>query len=151
MSLRVGPQAPITAPTTGKTPTVARKPVARVDSFEAPRPAAAPSLMRGMMGGAVRALQQRLVARGYLSRSDMATGAGVFGPRTEAAVRKFQTLAGLKATGVANAATQAALAEKPKMVAIDETPTDRFISPPAAANDDESTTPMGNSLEVTQA
>lgn len=149
MSLRIGSHLPMMAAATGATPTAGRKALAQVDSFEAARPAA-PSLRRGMVGGAVRSLQQRLVSRGYLSRSDMATGAGVFGPRTEAAVRRFQTLAGLKATGVATAATQAALAEKPKPVAIDETPTDRFVSPPAAANDDDSTTPMGNSLEVTQ-
>jgi peptidoglycan hydrolase-like protein with peptidoglycan-binding domain len=87
------------------------------------------SMGRGTTGAAVRSLQQKLVTRGYLSRADMATGAGVFGPRTEAAVQRLQTGAGLPPTGVVDARTLAALTEPLRAPSfIEETPTDRFSS-----------------------
>ena len=106
------------------------------DAFEA-RPAAAipPALQRGVTGTAVVSLQRRLVARGFLTAAAFASGPGVYGPRTEAAVRSFQTARGLPVTGVAGAQTVAALA------------TDTFqawrSSPAAGDFSDEVTTPMG--------
>ncbi len=67
------------------------------DGFEKPR-AASPTLRRGATGAAVKTLQLKLVQRGYLSRSDFANGAGVFGPRTETAVKRAQVEAGLWVT-----------------------------------------------------
>lgn len=66
-------------------------------------------LQPGSTGPAVLSLQRRLLAKGYLSAAALATGPGVFGPRTQAAVRAFQKAYGLPVTGVAGAHTLAAL------------------------------------------
>lgn len=58
------------------------------------------TLRMGMRGSAVRALQQALIGRGYALTAD-----GAFGRMTERAVRAFQSSSGLKADGVAGAAT----------------------------------------------
>jgi len=65
-------------------------------------------LTPGARGPAVRDLQRRLVGAGY---DVPASERGVFGPATEAAVEAFQTTRGLRATGVCDAATWAALVE----------------------------------------
>ncbi|MEW5739717.1 MAG: peptidoglycan-binding domain-containing protein [Myxococcota bacterium] len=83
---------------------------APVDGFEAARKSTPAALHRGSTGPAVRALQDRLVKAGALSASDVATGPGVYGPRTEAGVRRFQAAVGLPVTGIAGPETQAALA-----------------------------------------
>ena len=46
------------------------------------------TLKQGDTGDAVRALQNQLVAGGFLSAADMATGPGIYGPKTAAAVAK---------------------------------------------------------------
>lgn len=73
----------------------------------------AASLSRGATGSAVLSLQQLLAGKGYLS----ATPNGVFGPATEAALKKFQCDAGIICSGSLTAGygvygprTQAALA-----------------------------------------
>lgn len=66
-------------------------------------------LQAGSTGPAVLSLQKKLAAKGYLSASSLATGPGVYGPRTQAAVRAFQKAWGLPITGVAGAHTLAAL------------------------------------------
>lgn len=66
-------------------------------------------LQAGSTGPAVVALQRKLLAKGYLTAAALATGPGVYGPRTQAAVRAFQKAYGLPATGVAGAHTLAAL------------------------------------------
>ena len=61
-------------------------------------------------GSAVAALQSDLVKLGLLTEPDRHGGEGHFGPRTEASVREFQRAAGLGVSGVADAATQVAIA-----------------------------------------
>ena len=68
------------------------------------------ALQRGATGAAVVSLQRRLVARGFLTAAAFASGPGVYGPRTEAAVRSFQAARRLPVTGVAGAQTVGALA-----------------------------------------
>lgn len=84
-----------------------------VDAFERPKATAA-ALHRGMTGAAIRAMQLKLVTKGYLSRADFSGGAGVFGPRTETAVKRLQIEHGLPVTGLVDARSAAALnAERP--------------------------------------
>lgn len=64
-----------------------------------------PTLRRGMAGDDVRRLQEALRQRGLLAAVD-----GVFGPQTEAAVRRFQADNGLVADGVVGPASWAKLA-----------------------------------------
>lgn len=66
-------------------------------------------LQRGMTGPAVRQLQQKLVAAGFMPLADLRSGPGVYGPRTEAAVRRLQAAVGLPESGVAAPSTMAAL------------------------------------------
>ena len=62
-----------------------------------------------MTGAAVRGLQQKLVNAGFMPLADLRSGPGVYGPRTEAAVRRLQASVGLPETGVAAPSTLAAL------------------------------------------
>ena len=100
----VAPRAPVTEP---------EMQAVRVDQFEAAAaPAKArPALIRGRTGLAVRKLQKTLHALGFLSTEAMATGPGVFGPRTEQALKAFQDAQGLKPTGQLDALTELALAK----------------------------------------
>jgi peptidoglycan hydrolase-like protein with peptidoglycan-binding domain len=66
-------------------------------------------LRAGARGDAVRRLQDALVTLGHLSASDRATGPGVFGPKTLAAVLAFQRRAGIPVDGVVGPMTEAAL------------------------------------------
>ena len=81
------------------------------DAFDAPRPAVAlrTSLQRGATGSAVLSMQRKLAAKGFMTSAQLATGPGIYGPRTEAAVRAFQSSRGLASTGVAGPQTMAAL------------------------------------------
>jgi Putative peptidoglycan binding domain/Heterokaryon incompatibility protein Het-C len=69
-----------------------------------PPPSGRPTLRRGSRGPAVRELQQRLNARGAGLVVD-----GIFGPRTQAAVRTFQRTNRLQVDGVVGARTWARL------------------------------------------
>lgn len=64
-----------------------------------------PTLRRGASGGAVTDLQQKLNAAGH----SVGTVDGQFGPKTETAVRSFQSEQGLSRDGVVGAKTWAAL------------------------------------------
>jgi peptidoglycan hydrolase-like protein with peptidoglycan-binding domain len=64
------------------------------------------ALRRGDRGPRVEALQATLVRLGHLSAADVATGPGVFGARTERALREFQRANGLIANGLYDGATQ---------------------------------------------
>lgn len=90
-------------------------PAAGPGGFAAGRPAAAAqaagaaALAPGSRGAAVAALQQQLAAAGY----GPGPVDGIYGPRTAAAVRRFQQDRGLAASGVAGPRTRAALAPAP--------------------------------------
>lgn len=73
----------------------------------------APELRRGAEGPEVRAMQDELVRTGYLTQAQVATGPGLFGPQTEAALTSFQKARGLPPTGVYDTATRQALAAAP--------------------------------------
>lgn len=62
-------------------------------------------LRRGANGPEVERLQDQLVALGHLTAAEKNTGPGVFGRRTENALKSFQQRNGLEPTGVLDAAT----------------------------------------------
>ncbi len=64
-------------------------------------------LKMGSSGDDVTRLQKRLTKAGF----DTGGADGVFGPKTEAALRAFQDSAGLAADGIAGPATNGKLAE----------------------------------------
>jgi predicted chitinase len=66
-------------------------------------------LKRGAQGAAVKQLQAALVKAGTLTQKEMNTGPGVFGPRTEAALKEFQKKVHVPATGYYGPMTRAAL------------------------------------------
>lgn len=80
-----------------------------VDGFERKSVSVAPVLQRGMTGSSVTSLQHKLVAARFMPLGDFKSGPGVYGPRTEAAVKRLQEFVGLPVTGVAGPSTMAAL------------------------------------------
>ncbi|MDP3231860.1 MAG: peptidoglycan-binding domain-containing protein [Myxococcales bacterium] len=101
-----------------------------VDGFERVKSVTVPVLRRGSTGSAVQAMQVKLVAKGLMSRSDFLNGTGVFGPRTETAVKRLQVENGLPVTGVLDVRTNAALnAERPAKKEVSEVKTDVFEKP----------------------
>ncbi|KFE69077.1 LysM peptidoglycan-binding domain-containing protein [Hyalangium minutum] len=56
-------------------------------------------LKRGAQGAAVKQLQAALVKAGNMTQKEMNTGPGVFGPRTESALKEFQKAHNVPATG----------------------------------------------------
>ena len=78
--------------------------LAKLNAADAPEKAGA-ILRQGDSGDAVKSLQKRLIELGYLT----GTADGKFGAGTKAALIEFQTIAGLKATGVADIETQQTL------------------------------------------
>ncbi len=75
------------------------------DAMETPPPVTRPTLRRGSSGAAVIDLQQALSALGF----DPGTIDGIFGTRTEAAVKLFQKAKGLVVDGIVGAKTWAAI------------------------------------------
>ena len=67
------------------------------------------TLRRGDQGSAVSSLQDALVALGYMTAAEKATGPGIFGPRTESAVMAFQRAKGLTVDGIVGPQTGGAL------------------------------------------
>ena len=131
---------------------------AAVDGFEAAKKPAVAALHRGSTGPAVRALQDRLVKAGALKPADVATGPGVYGPRTEAGVKRFQASVGLPVTGIAGPETQAALASGTRFQAdrkperhVEDVPTQPTLQAQVHARlsdtlSEEVTAPMGVGL-----
>jgi peptidoglycan hydrolase-like protein with peptidoglycan-binding domain len=65
-------------------------------------------LEKGETGPEVLQLQKALVKTGHLKQSDMNTGPGTFGPKTEAALKSFQADHGVEAIGRYGPKTRAA-------------------------------------------
>jgi peptidoglycan hydrolase-like protein with peptidoglycan-binding domain/LysM repeat protein len=65
-------------------------------------------LKRGSKGEGVQQLQDALVKTGYMTQAQAATGPGTFGPKTEAALKKFQADHGVEAIGEYGPKTRAA-------------------------------------------
>lgn len=78
-----------------------------IRNLELPIPTA--KLEKGARGEQVRQLQNALVRLGFLTQSAMNTGPGVFGSRTDAALRAFQRSENLTADGIYGPRTRAAL------------------------------------------
>ena len=57
----------------------------------------------------MKQLQTALVKLGCMTQAQMNTGPGIFGPMTEAAVKKFQSSHGVNATGNYGPQTRAAM------------------------------------------
>ena len=68
-----------------------------------------PGLGEGARGPQVKQLQDALVKLKYMTAAQVATGPGIFGPKTEAAVKKFQADHKLPTTGFYGELTHAAL------------------------------------------
>lgn len=66
-------------------------------------------LKKGDKGAAVESLQDEMIDLGYLTLEQKRTGAGIFGNKTEAALKAFQKDVLLNDTGVLDLPTQAAL------------------------------------------
>jgi peptidoglycan hydrolase-like protein with peptidoglycan-binding domain len=69
------------------------------------------NLRRGAEGPAVKQLQDSLVKLGHMTRAQVATGPGIFGPKTEAALKSFQASRGLTVDGVYGPQSRQALAQ----------------------------------------
>lgn len=69
------------------------------------------TLQRGNRGPAVERLQDNLIKLGFMTQAQKATGAGIFGPKTEAALKEFQRSANLEANGKFGPATERAMRE----------------------------------------
>jgi cell wall-associated NlpC family hydrolase len=65
-------------------------------------------LQRGAQGAAVMQLQRALVKARVMTQAQMNTGPGIFGPQTQASLKKFQRAHGVEATGVYEPKTRAA-------------------------------------------
>ncbi|WP_375769047.1 LysM peptidoglycan-binding domain-containing protein [Archangium gephyra] len=65
-------------------------------------------LEKGAKGAAVKQLQTALVKLGHMSQAEMNTGPGIFGPKTEAALKEFQAAHGVPNTGYYGPLTRAA-------------------------------------------
>ncbi|HEY0428499.1 MAG TPA: peptidoglycan-binding protein [Pyrinomonadaceae bacterium] len=79
------------------------------DNPSPPTATAGTTLARGRHGQAVEQLQDKLIRLGLLTESQKNTGAGIFGPRTENAVKRFQKFAGLEQSGSYDDATRTAM------------------------------------------
>lgn len=90
-----------------------------VRRYQGTQPPAAPTpqnpaptggtLKRGQRGRAVEGLQDKLIRLGLMTEAQQKTGPGIFGPRTESAVKKFQKSVGLSQSGRFDAVTDRAM------------------------------------------
>ncbi|MCD9185730.1 MAG: peptidoglycan-binding protein [Pyrinomonadaceae bacterium] len=67
------------------------------------------NLQRGSRGAEVERLQNDLIDLGFMTNAQKATGAGIFGPQTEAALKTFQRSAKLEPNGVLTPETTRAM------------------------------------------
>ena len=106
VSIRVSPLFPLAQLQRVAAPPAQKVPVQAVDAFDQASAASVATLKRGSIGAAVEAWQDKLVWLGYMTRSQKASGPGVFGPVTEEATRQFQRE---QVSGAVGAATQLAM------------------------------------------
>jgi predicted chitinase len=95
-------------PTAPSKPSAPSKPAPKPSTSLKGTPLPGGDLKRGAQGAAVKQLQAALVKAGNLTQKEMNTGPGVFGPRTEAALKEFQQAHGVPATGYYGPKTRAA-------------------------------------------
>ncbi len=91
----------LSAPTENKPPVNTKPPVDSSSAY----------LQKGSRGRSVENLQDNLIALGFMTKAQKATGAGIFGPRTEKALKDFQRSAHLEITGKFAPATERAMQE----------------------------------------
>jgi peptidoglycan hydrolase-like protein with peptidoglycan-binding domain len=101
------------------------------------------NLERGMEGSHVSQLQDELIAKGYMTAEQKATGPGKFGPQTEAALKAFQRDHHLKDDGVFGPKTRKAFAEPKKQ----ETPVKSDTSAEKVKNEPQKAE-LGGTKEV---
>jgi predicted chitinase len=99
---------PGTAPTGGSSGPVAGQPSGGASGSLKGVSLPAGDLEKGAKGAAVKQLQTALVKAGTLTQAEMNTGPGVFGPKTEAALKEFQAKHGVPNTGYYGPLTRAA-------------------------------------------
>jgi surface antigen len=104
-------------------------------SFQAAESAPAVDLQRGSTGPAVQQLQDSLVKLGYLTQAQVQTGPGIFGPQTEAAVKRFQADHGVPQTGYFGPLTRAAMNQA--LQGTPNTPTPGGTPPPSTSGSAE--------------
>jgi len=102
MTVRLPPSVTSTAAT-------AKTPRAAAPAANAAVTAPPAGLREGDEGPKVKQLQDALVKLGYMTKAQQATGQGIFGNKTEAAVKKFQADKGLPTTGYYGELTHAAM------------------------------------------
>ncbi|MHB8874702.1 MAG: phage tail tip lysozyme [Myxococcaceae bacterium] len=118
------------------------------DSFSPSATVPGQDLKRGMTGSAVRELQQGLVRLGFMTQAQMNTGPGVFGPRTESAVKAFQSRHGIQATGYYGPLTRAALAKALGGTSNPTPPTDEPSTPPSVSGIENRPGAQGNAQQT---
>jgi lysozyme family protein len=93
------------------TPSVTNRPQPQVQPRSFPAGGSAPSgeLRKGSSGASVRQLQSDLVKLGFMTQRDMNTGPGRFGPRTEKALKAFQSAQHLATDSIYGPQTRKAL------------------------------------------
>lgn len=82
------------------------------------------TLKKGSQGEDVRALQEMLTSMGYDVGAKNGKADGIFGPKTETAVKAFQSRNGLAATGIADPETLDAIAARAADPDVPELPED---------------------------
>ncbi len=87
-------------------------------------------LRRGDQSPDVEELQNMLVGLGLMTQEDMDTGPGIFGPRTERALKAYQESLGLPATGFYGPQTRESLAQ----AAEPASPTEQIVLDLIASN-----------------
>jgi peptidoglycan hydrolase-like protein with peptidoglycan-binding domain len=108
--VRLSPRTAATASRQAPRVDVPRQATPRaLDGFEQRKSVSVLVLQRGMTGSVVTGLQQKLVSARFMPLADFKSGPGVYGPRTEAAVKRLQEFVGLPVTGVAGPSVFAAL------------------------------------------
>lgn len=107
--VRLSPRTALAASRTPPRVEVPKQQARPLDGFERAKSVQVLVLQRGMTGSVVTGLQQKLVSARFMPVSDFKSGPGVYGPRTEAAVKRLQQFVGLPVTGIAGPSVFAAL------------------------------------------